>query len=155
MSPEFLTVAMFATLILAICLGHPLAYTLAAIATLFGLIDNGFNLAGLFNLYANNTWGSMNNYVLVAIPLFILMAQLLDQSKVSDKLFEALYVVLGGIKGGLGLAVVKKIIEEHGGTLELLDAPVFDEAAHFGAMARIVLPFESEARKVVEKVEVA
>lgn len=106
MSPELLTVAMFATLILAITLGHPLAYTLAAIATLFGLIDNGFDVAGLFDLFANNMWGLMNNYVLVAIPLFILMAQLLDRSKVSDSLFEALYVVLGSIRGGLGLAVV-------------------------------------------------
>ncbi len=106
MSPEFLTVAMFATLIVAICLGHPLAYTLAAVAALFGLIDNGFDIPGLFDMFANNTWGLMNNYVLVAIPLFILMAQLLDRSKVADQLFEALYVVLGGLKGGLGLAVV-------------------------------------------------
>ncbi len=106
MSPEFLTVAMFATLILAITLGHPLAYTLAAVATVFGLIDNGGDIAGLFNMFANNTWGLMNNYVLVAIPLFILMAQLLDRSKVADKLFETLFVVLGGLKGGLGLAVV-------------------------------------------------
>ncbi|WP_419174105.1 TRAP transporter large permease [Desulfosediminicola sp.] len=106
MSPEILTVAMFATLILAITLGHPLAYTLAAVATLFGLIDNGFDVAGLFDMFANNCWGLMNNYVLVAIPLFILMAQLLDRSKVADELFETLYVVLGGLKGGLGLAVV-------------------------------------------------
>ncbi len=48
----------------------------------------------------------MNSYVIVAVPLFILMAQLLDRSKVSEQLFEALYIVLGGIKGGLGLAVV-------------------------------------------------
>lgn len=106
MSPEILTVAMFATLILAITLGHPLAYTLAAVATLFGLIDNGWDVAGLFDMFANNTWGLMNNYVLVAIPLFILMAQLLDRSKVADELFETLFVVLGGLKGGLGLAVV-------------------------------------------------
>ncbi|MEE4358801.1 MAG: TRAP transporter large permease subunit [Desulfococcaceae bacterium] len=105
-SPEFLTVAMFVTLIFAITLGHPLAYTLAAVATLFGLLDNGFNIPGLFDMFANNCWGLMDNYVLVAIPLFILMAQLLDRSKVSDALFEALYIVLGGIKGGLGLAVV-------------------------------------------------
>jgi tripartite ATP-independent transporter DctM subunit len=106
MSPEILTVAMFATLIVAITLGHPLAYTLAAVATLFGLIDNGWNVSGLFDMFANNTWGLMNNYVLVAIPLFILMAQLLDRSKVADELFETLFVVLGGLKGGLGLAVV-------------------------------------------------
>ena len=48
----------------------------------------------------------MNNYTLVAVPLFIFMAQLLDQSKVSEGLFESLYVVLGKVKGGLGLAVV-------------------------------------------------
>ncbi len=106
MSVEFMTVAMFATLIFAITLGHPLAYTLAAVAALFGLIDNGFVVSQLFGLFINNTWGLMENYTLVAIPLFILMAQLLDRSKVSDALFESLYVMLGSIKGGLGLAVV-------------------------------------------------
>lgn len=106
MSLEFMTVAMFITLILAITLGHPLAYTLAAVATLFGLIDNGFSVPMLFDMFANNAWGLMNNYTLVAIPLFILMAQLLDSSKVSEALFESLYIVLGGINGGLGLAVV-------------------------------------------------
>jgi tripartite ATP-independent transporter DctM subunit len=105
-SPEFLTLAMFLTLVVAIAMGHPLAFTLAAVSTIFGLIDNGGNVGGLFDIYANNIWGLMDNYTLVAIPLFILMAQLLDSSKVSDKLFESLYVVLGGIKGGLGLAVI-------------------------------------------------
>ncbi len=106
MSPEVLTVFMFGALILAITLGHPLAYTLAAIAAFAGLVDNGFNVPALFEMFANNTWGLMDNYILVAIPLFIMMAQLLDRSKVADQLFEALYVVLGSIKGGLGLAVV-------------------------------------------------
>lgn len=106
LSPEFLTVAMFCTLMAAIVLGHPLAYTLAAVATLFGLIDNGFNIPGLFDMFANNSWGLMNNYVLVAVPLFIFMAQLLDSSKVAEQLFDVLYIVLGSIRGGLGLAVV-------------------------------------------------
>ena len=106
MSVEFMTVAMFVTLILAITLGHELAFTLAAVATLFGLIDNGFNIPHLFLMYANNVWGLFNNYTLVAIPLFIFMAQLLDQSKVAEALFESLYIVLGGVRGGLGLAVV-------------------------------------------------
>jgi tripartite ATP-independent transporter DctM subunit len=101
-----MTVAMFVTLILAITLGHELAFTLAAVATLFGLIDNGFNIPHLFFMYANNAWGLFNNYTLVAIPLFIFMAQLLDQSKVAEALFEALYIVLGSVRGGLGLAVV-------------------------------------------------
>ena len=106
MSLEFMTVAMFVVLIATIVTGLPLAYCLAGVATLFGLIDNGWNVAALFDMFANNTWGLMNNYVLVAIPLFILMAQLLDRSKVAEQLFDALYIVLGGLKGGLGLAVV-------------------------------------------------
>jgi tripartite ATP-independent transporter DctM subunit len=101
-----MTVAMFVTLILAITLGHELAFTLAAVATLFGLIDNGFNIPALFFMFANNAWGLFNNYTLVAIPLFIFMAQLLDQSKVAEALFESLYIVLGSVRGGLGLAVV-------------------------------------------------
>ena len=106
MSLEMMTVAMFGVLILVICTGLPLAYCLAGVAVLFGLIDNGWNVMGLYDMFSNNAWGLMNNYVLVAIPLFILMAQLLDRSKVAEQLFEALYIVLGGIKGGLGLAVV-------------------------------------------------
>ncbi len=101
-----MTVAMFVTLILAITLGHQLAFTLAAVATLFGLIDNGFNIPSLFYMFANNAWGLFNNYTLVAVPLFIFMAQLLDQSKVAEALFESLYIVLGSVRGGLGLAVV-------------------------------------------------
>ena len=106
MSAEFLSLAMFAVLIFAITLGHPLAFTLAAVATLFGLIENGFNIHGLFYMFVNNTWGLMDNYTLVAIPLFILMAQLLDRSKVAEALFDSLYIVLGAVRGGLGLAVV-------------------------------------------------
>jgi tripartite ATP-independent transporter DctM subunit len=106
MSPEILTILMFATLVAAIALGHPLAVTLAAVAMVFGLIDNGFNVPALLDLFVNNVWGIEQNYVLVAVPLFIFMAQVLDRSKVSEGLFEALYVVLGGLKGGLGLAVI-------------------------------------------------
>lgn len=106
MSPEFLTIGMFSTLILLIVLGLPLAYSLAGTAVIYGLIENGFNIDGLLGFFINNAWGTMNNFVLVAVPLFILMAQLLDRAKISDALFEALYVVMGPIKGGLGLAVI-------------------------------------------------
>lgn len=106
MSAEILTILMFCTLMGSIALGHPLAITLAAVATLFGLIDNGGNIEGLFDLFVNNAWGLEQNYVLVAIPLFIFMAQVLDRSKVSEGLFDALYIVLGGLRGGLGMAVI-------------------------------------------------
>ena len=106
MSPEILTVLMFVVLMASIALGHPLAITLAGVATLFGLIDTGGNISALFQLFINNCWWIEQNYVLVAIPLFIFMAQILDRSKVSEGLFDALYIVLGGMRGGLGLAVI-------------------------------------------------
>jgi tripartite ATP-independent transporter DctM subunit len=106
MTPEIMTLLMFGTLIAAIALGHPLAITLTAVAGLFGLIEYGGNVPALLDLITNNNWGIFLNYTLVAVPLFIFMAQVLDRSQVSEGLFDALYVVLGGLRGGLGLAVV-------------------------------------------------
>lgn len=106
MSIEVITILMFVTLMGSIAFGHPLAITLAAVATLFGLLTNGFDVPALIGLFANNAWGIFLNYTLVAIPLFIFMAQILDRSKVSEGLFEALYIVLGGLRGGLGMAVI-------------------------------------------------
>lgn len=55
------------------------------------------------------------------------------------RLFEP-YVTTREKGTGLGLPIVKKIIEEHGGTLALVDAPLFDGNTHVGAMAVIRLP---------------
>ncbi|TMM54524.1 sensor histidine kinase NtrY-like [Sulfitobacter sabulilitoris] len=58
------------------------------------------------------------------------------------RLFEP-YVTTRSEGTGLGLPIVKKIIEEHGGTLTLEDAQCFDQTAHSGAMAVITLPLRA------------
>lgn len=60
------------------------------------------------------------------------------------RLFEP-YVTTRDKGTGLGLPIVKKIIEEHGGQLALLDAPVFANNSHAGAMAEVRLPLSQKA----------
>ena len=67
-------------------------------------------------------------------------------------LFEP-YVTTREKGTGLGLSIVKKIIEEHGGTLNLQDAPIFASTRamgqiHFGAMVEIRLPSAAKAKSI-------
>ncbi len=66
------------------------------------------------------------------------------------RLFEP-YVTTREKGTGLGLPIVKKIIEEHGGTLRLLDAPPFAPGAHGGAQAEIRLPLLTAAVSPLRK----
>ena len=66
------------------------------------------------------------------------------------RLFEP-YVTTREKGTGLGLPIVKKIIEEHGGSLALLDAPVFEGNTHMGAMAEIRLPRAPRASRARSK----
>ncbi|NSX55236.1 PAS domain-containing sensor histidine kinase [Sulfitobacter sp. 1151] len=67
------------------------------------------------------------------------------------RLFEP-YVTTRDKGTGLGLPIVKKIIEEHGGSLQLVDAPVFEGNDHAGALAEIRLPrvAQTETLKIEE-----
>ena len=103
MSPEFITIGMFAGILIGLFMGHPLAFVLGGLAAIFGYLGWG---PSCFYLFVNQIWGTMDNYILVCIPLFILMAQLLDQSGVAEDLFDTMRYLFGPIRGGLAVAVV-------------------------------------------------
>ncbi|TDO07645.1 MULTISPECIES: TRAP transporter large permease [Halomonas] len=104
MSAEMLTLFMFGGLLVGLFMGHPLAFVLGGVAVLGAWLGPGANTLGILinNIYGN----SMDNYVLVAIPLFILMARFLNDSGVTEKMFESMRLLLANLRGGLALTVV-------------------------------------------------
>ncbi len=95
-----LTVEMFGSMILLLLLGLPLAFVTGLIAVVFAL--GLFGEAGL-QLIASRIYGFMNEYVLVSVPMFILMASLMERSGVAKDLFDAMRVWAGKLPGGLAI----------------------------------------------------
>ncbi|MBN1104995.1 MAG: TRAP transporter large permease subunit [Deltaproteobacteria bacterium] len=106
MNPETLALVMFGTLLITLFLGHPLAFSLGILALVFGVIGWGGSMDVVFGLLANRAYGVMEEYVLVAVPLFIFMAQVLDSTGIAERLFESMHILMGPVRGGLALAVI-------------------------------------------------
>ena len=91
-------------LVLGLFMGHPLAFVLGGTAVLGALIAGKPMVLGIT---INRIYGDvLDNFTLIAIPLFVLMARFLSDSGVTDKMFEALRHLMANVRGGLGLAVV-------------------------------------------------
>ncbi|MBE0401046.1 MULTISPECIES: TRAP transporter large permease [Halomonas] len=104
LSPELLTLVMFGGLLVGLFMGHPLAFVLGGVAVIGAFLGPGERILGTL---INNIFGNaMDNYVLVAIPLFILMARFLNDSGVTEKMFDAMRLLLANLRGGLALTVV-------------------------------------------------
>ena len=104
MSPEIIALIMGGLLLLGLFLGHPLAFVLGGTAVIGAFIAGKPMVLGIV---VNRIYGDvLDNYTLIAIPLFVLMAQFLSNSEVTDKMFEALRLLMANVRGGLALAVV-------------------------------------------------
>jgi len=104
MNPELIAVLMFGLLISGLFLGHPLAFVLGGTAVLTAIIAGKPMVLGIM---INRIFGDvLDNYTLIAIPLFVLMARFLSDSGVTDRMFETLRLLLSRVRGGLALAVV-------------------------------------------------
>jgi tripartite ATP-independent transporter DctM subunit len=104
MTPELIALCMFGLLLLGLFMGHPLAFVLGGTAVLGALIAGKPMVLGIV---INRIYGEvLENFVLIAIPLFILMARFLSDSGVTDRMFESLRLLMSNVRGGLALAVV-------------------------------------------------
>ncbi len=118
---EKLVIAMFVTFIALLFTGFPVAWTLAGVGVAFCglafLFDNGLmnwtgleeTLTGLDYLtlgaVVNRVYATMSNAVLVALPMFIFMGLMLDDSGVAEKLMTAMQRLFGKTRGGLAITV--------------------------------------------------
>lgn len=104
MTPELIALVMGGLLLLGLFMGHPLAFVLGSTAVMGALVAGKPMVLGIV---VNRIYGDvLDNYTLIAIPLFILMARFLSDSEVTDKMFEALRLLMSRVRGGLALAVV-------------------------------------------------
>lgn len=103
MSIELLTVLFFLSLLVFLLLGLPLSFVLGGVSIVFIYFTWG---PEAFYMVAAQTWGTMNKFTLVAIPLFIFMAMILERSGVANDLYEMMYLWFGGLRGGLAIGTV-------------------------------------------------
>jgi tripartite ATP-independent transporter DctM subunit len=103
LSIEWLTFLMFGSLIFFLMLGLPLAFVTGGLAVVFLFVTGNF---GMINILPSRIFPFMTNYQLSAIPLFIFMANVLERAGMIEELFDVIYKVLGGLKGGLAIATV-------------------------------------------------
>jgi tripartite ATP-independent transporter DctM subunit len=89
-------------LIVAIFLGHPIALTFGGMAIIFGLAFLG---PKTFPLCATKVYSTMCSFSLVAIPLFVFMAYILEASGISKVMFDGIRNLMFGLAGGLAVAV--------------------------------------------------
>ena len=99
---------MFASLVVFLLLGYPVAFALAANGLIWGLI--GIEL-GLFSpdflqALPERVYGTMNNDVLLAIPFFTFMGLILERSGMAEDLLDTVGQLFGTVRGGLAYAVV-------------------------------------------------
>lgn len=99
---------MFINLIGFLLLGFPVAFTLAAIGILYGLVAIEFNLMqpALFQALPQRIFGIVANDTLLAVPFFTLMGLILERSGMAEDLLDTIGQLFGPVRGGLAIAVV-------------------------------------------------
>jgi tripartite ATP-independent transporter DctM subunit len=102
-SPELIAILMLGGLILTVLSGYPLALPIGAIALVVGFLAFGDSV---FSIIYQQVFSILHNYVLLALPLFIFMGVTLEYSGIADRMYEALFLILSGFRGGLAIITV-------------------------------------------------
>jgi len=111
---EILVIGMFVSFILLLFTGIPVAWVLGGIGVAFAALGYLADLyldtiTGLdfltLGLVVNRIWKIMDNWILVALPMFIFMGNMLDKSGVAERLMSSMQELFGQVRGGLAVTV--------------------------------------------------
>ena len=105
-----LAILLFVLVFILILRGYPVAFTLGGVSVLFCLAICIFYPDVMrfadFKLLPSRFMGTINNYVLMAVPLFIFMGIMLEKSGLAESLLETMAILFGKFHGGLAISVV-------------------------------------------------
>ncbi len=111
---DYLVIAMFLSFVGFLFTGIPVAFVLGGIGVIFAgvgyyadiYLDTATGLDFLtLGLIVNRIYKIMDNWVLVALPMFIFMGLMLDESGVAERLMKSMQELFGKVRGGLAITV--------------------------------------------------
>ena len=88
---------LFASMALCFCIRMPISFSMLAASVIYFLTSDASQLTQVFSVINGNTF---SNYTMLAAPLFIFMANIMNESEVTDKMFAFCNGLLGKLKGG-------------------------------------------------------
>src|SRR5213592_3165839 len=99
---------MFASLIVVMLFGYPVAFALAATGIFFGImgVELGLLTPALFGALPERIFGIMSNDTLLAVPFFTFMGLILERSGMAEDLLDTIGQLFGPLRGGLAFAVI-------------------------------------------------
>ncbi len=105
---HYMAPIMFASLVVFLLLGYPVAFSLAANGLLFAFIgiELGLFRPDFLQALPERVYGVMNNDTLLAIPFFTFMGLVLERSGMAEDLLETIGQLFGSIRGGIAYAVI-------------------------------------------------
>lgn len=105
---QTLAALMFVGMIAFLFFGFPVAFSLTFTGLFFGGIAVALGLfqPNFFDILPIRIWGTMTNFTLLAVPLFVFMGVALEKSGLAEELLETMGLLFGKMRGGLAISVV-------------------------------------------------
>jgi tripartite ATP-independent transporter DctM subunit len=105
---QTLAALMFAGMIAFLFFGFPVAFSLIFTGLSFGLTGMAVGVlnTNFFDILPLRLWGTMTNFTLLAVPLFVFMGVALEKSGLAEELLETMALLFGKMRGGIAISVV-------------------------------------------------